>query len=316
MVNANVKLEDYNTKQGVYMIKNLTNNKCYIGSTVMTFSKRCEHHIWNLNKNSHKNSHLQNSWNKYGSENFEITILEICDKNLCLEREQYYLDTILFAQEFINEKNTLFQELGYNINPLATGTPNLSKETIEKRTKTFKKIVSKASEYYNQYKNGEIDLDDIPDEQINLVKGWLNTKIWNKGKTYDSTDHLKVSKTITKELLQAHKNTSERSRNKSPIIAVFDINYKFIGIWKSSKDLEEFSENSDFKFPLILKGRSKGKFLNSGNIMKQLKNNKPYKGLYFSIVPEESVKGSLKWGKYGELCDGNTVLTYSPYKAK
>lgn len=45
MINVNVKLEDYNTKQGVYMIKNLTNNKCYIGSTVMTFSKRCEHHI-------------------------------------------------------------------------------------------------------------------------------------------------------------------------------------------------------------------------------------------------------------------------------
>lgn len=74
---------------------------------------------------------------KYGENSFEYDILEICEKDQCLIREQYYLNTILFAQDYIDGIFDKFKELGYNINLLASGTPNLSKETIEKKVKLF-----------------------------------------------------------------------------------------------------------------------------------------------------------------------------------
>lgn len=47
--------------QGVYMFLNTINDKCYIGSTVMTFKKRFDNHVYHLRHNKHKNSHLQNA---------------------------------------------------------------------------------------------------------------------------------------------------------------------------------------------------------------------------------------------------------------
>ena len=154
------------TKTGVYIFKNSVNNKCYIGSTVMSFRKRMEHHVSLLRANSHKNSHFQAAWNKYGEDVFNFDILEICDKSDCLRREQYYLDNILFAKDYIDKKSDNFLELGYNINPIASGTPNLSSEVIKKRSNTFKKFIGSASEFYSKFKNLEIDYDDIPSLRI------------------------------------------------------------------------------------------------------------------------------------------------------
>jgi len=70
-------------KQGVYVIRCTESNKIYIGSTTMSFIKRYNHHFNQLENNKHKNSYLQNSYNKYGEESFEFDILEICDKTFC-----------------------------------------------------------------------------------------------------------------------------------------------------------------------------------------------------------------------------------------
>lgn len=114
-MNINIKNPKDLLLCGVYCIKNIKNNKLYIGSTTVQFVKRLNLHVWELNSNKHKNKYLQNSWNKYKEDSFIFEIIEICDKNKCLEREQYYIDTYKI------------QNL-YNINPLASGTPNLSKE--------------------------------------------------------------------------------------------------------------------------------------------------------------------------------------------
>ena len=60
----------------VYKIKNLVNNKVYIGSTVNTKNREYKH-FWMLNKGIHDNEHLQKSFNKYGSKNFVFEIVEI-----------------------------------------------------------------------------------------------------------------------------------------------------------------------------------------------------------------------------------------------
>lgn len=278
-------------KVGVYIIKCIISNKFYVGSTTMSFIKRYWHHCNQLEKNNHKNSYLQNSYNKYGKECFEFDILEICDRTFCLEREQ----------EWMNKTNCIDNEIGFNINPLASGTPNMSKETIEKRTNTMNIFRKECIIYYNQFKNCEIIFNDIPKKFQKTINSWTlvmnedgyfekSVEPWNKNKKYDTTDHLKVPKTITPELQQAWKNTSERAREKYPEINVFDKDMIFLGKWRSAKDLEEFSMTSENKLPI--KSRFSGterngvpvNVLQSVNINKSCKTNKPYKSLYFKYV--------------------------------
>lgn len=78
---------------GIYKITNLVNGKYYIGSAVNT-KGRFATHISQLNSGKHGNKYLQKAWDKYGKENFKFEVIEeIYDKNILLEREQFYLDT-------------------------------------------------------------------------------------------------------------------------------------------------------------------------------------------------------------------------------
>jgi group I intron endonuclease len=78
-------------KSGIYKILNKSNGKFYIGSAVNIFH-RWQTHLWRLNKNIHGNKHLQNSWNKHGSDVFEFQILEYCEVFQLIDREQYWID--------------------------------------------------------------------------------------------------------------------------------------------------------------------------------------------------------------------------------
>lgn len=49
----------------VYCIENIVNNKKYIGQSI-DFDFRKKTHLKKLKTNTHGNSHLQSSWNKYG----------------------------------------------------------------------------------------------------------------------------------------------------------------------------------------------------------------------------------------------------------
>ena len=76
---------------GIYKITNLVNNKVYIGQTIENFQKRYWHHVWKLNKQIHDNKYLQNSWNKYGEDNFEFSVVEIVSKEEIDSREKYWI---------------------------------------------------------------------------------------------------------------------------------------------------------------------------------------------------------------------------------
>jgi len=88
---------------GIYCIKNNKNNKRYIGKSKNTH-KRILLHLRELKTNTHENSHFQNSWNKYGEENFEVFILKECSEKELNETEIYY----------IKKFNTRNSKYGYN----------------------------------------------------------------------------------------------------------------------------------------------------------------------------------------------------------
>lgn len=78
-------------KSGIYKITNTKNGKLYIGSSAY-INRRGTDHFYKLLKNTHANRHLQAAYNKYGKENFEFEIIQYCDSDKLIEREQFWID--------------------------------------------------------------------------------------------------------------------------------------------------------------------------------------------------------------------------------
>ena len=86
-------LKENKNKSGIYMWKNLTNDKCYIGSAV-NLSKRLSYYYSTtyMEKELNRgNSHIYSALLKNDYSNFSLTILEYCEPEQCIEREDYYL---------------------------------------------------------------------------------------------------------------------------------------------------------------------------------------------------------------------------------
>jgi len=79
---------------GIYKIRNIINDDCYIGSASYTFNKRWNTHKHQLKNNKHHSIILQRAWNKYGENNFKFEIIECCEPSECLIKEQHYLDNL------------------------------------------------------------------------------------------------------------------------------------------------------------------------------------------------------------------------------
>lgn len=76
----------------IYRIRNVVNNKFYVGSTINTES-RFKAHRRRLRAGNHQSPHMQAAWNKYGEECFKFEVLmHIEDVNELLSVEQVWLD--------------------------------------------------------------------------------------------------------------------------------------------------------------------------------------------------------------------------------
>lgn len=76
---------------GVYLIRQISRDRAiYIGSSIQ-LSQRIRKHISRLNRNAHPNQKLQNTWNKYGAEDFEFSILEECVPGDRIAREEFWM---------------------------------------------------------------------------------------------------------------------------------------------------------------------------------------------------------------------------------
>lgn len=134
-------------KSGIYVIKNNTNNKIYVGKTVNIY-RRIKWHVSALNtKDSNENRHLINSWHKYGRDNFTYYVVEYID---CDDRIE--LDLMLKEKElyWMKELNTLNPNLGYNLRYDSESGMKVSNETREKLRKATLKRYKNKSERIKQ----------------------------------------------------------------------------------------------------------------------------------------------------------------------
>jgi group I intron endonuclease len=120
-----VELIDNHTS-GIYQIENTINGKKYIGQAVDLYERNYRE-LTALKGGYFTNKHLQNSWNKYGSESFELTILV----DGCEESE---LDDLEIANILLHDATDT--DYGYNKTEGGNGGRPVE-ETKEKISKTL-----------------------------------------------------------------------------------------------------------------------------------------------------------------------------------
>lgn len=98
--------------KGIYLILNIHTGKYYVGQTV-NLEKREKCHFCALKSNRHENDHLQKSFNKYGIDVFDFSILE--------QDENFSQEELNLLEEFYVKKFNSFYN-GYNLTLGGSGT--------------------------------------------------------------------------------------------------------------------------------------------------------------------------------------------------
>jgi group I intron endonuclease len=78
-------------KCGVYQILCIVSGKSYVGSSRQMYTRWSQHRT-KLRSLKHASPRLQQAWNKHGEAKFVFSILEECEQDKLLGREQFYID--------------------------------------------------------------------------------------------------------------------------------------------------------------------------------------------------------------------------------
>ena len=93
---------DSTSNSGIYIIRNTITKQFYIGSAALIKRRWCEH-ISQLKRGVHHNQKVQNNWNEFGEKSFTFGVLETCDRNMILIREQIYLNIFMKIPSCLND---------------------------------------------------------------------------------------------------------------------------------------------------------------------------------------------------------------------
>lgn len=185
-------------KLGIYKIENKDTGKVYIGSATNIESRWYQHKRL-LNNNKHHSIKLQNSVNKHGIESFIFEIIEECEKNILIEREQYWIDVLNSYNE------------GYNSRPVADsplGT-ECSNETKKKISEFHKKRIRKPHTEETKKKLSEYFIGKVGPNKGKKMSEETKKKISDskKGKTSNrkGSSHTEESKRKMSEIRKGTK---------------------------------------------------------------------------------------------------------------
>ena len=192
-------MTNYN-KSGIYWIRNFTTGKYYVGSAV-NISIRFTSHRSRLNRNVHGNPYLQSAWNKYGEKTFEFKILECCEKEKLIEREQYWID-----QTRCYEK-----EIGYNVRKVAESNFGIE-WSIETKNRMAKSQTGRKHSIETRAKMSVSQTGRIVTDKMKLIQS-----ITHKGNTYRLGKTSSEESKIKNRLSHLGKKASEETKAKMSI---------------------------------------------------------------------------------------------------
>jgi len=193
-------------------------NRIYIGST-SNFPIRVRKHINELNRNVHHNPYLQNSWNKYGKDNFRFDILEYDVKNQ-YATEQLYLNDL--STNNIKCFNLSFEagSGGGDSKRIESFVLDLKGNIIGEYKGIYNAFRSVGSSYHNNY-----NTDSVVNRKYRIVTKdfYINNQeiisTWDKHVKSEMTIHKSINKANSKMVSATindrdytFKNASEASR--------------------------------------------------------------------------------------------------------
>ena len=167
-----------NTKiSGIYLIRNMINGKCYVGSSI-NIATRWDNHRYHLRTGTHRNIHLQRAWNEYTEAAFEFTVIEPCIEAVLLIREDVWMtyhhstDRAFGYNLATAERHMHAVETKAKMAAAHTGKPShpQSQETRAKQAAASKAMWAKRSRMVSQASR----------DKMSAAKVGKST--WNKGK--------------------------------------------------------------------------------------------------------------------------------------
>lgn len=200
-----------NDKMCVYAIRNIKNEKHYIGITSMTMKFRTVAHLCSLRGNRHTNEYLQNAYNKYGEESFEI---------ITLYRDANSLESLQQMEAVYCELyNSHDSDFGYNLG--AVGVVNKMSASTKEKMKIVQIERWKDQSLRDEYRfrmNGSVGIKHT-EQTKKILSDKANARIKENG---DLRNHFKNITPESKErgrlkrigLLSGNKNPASQ-----PVIA-------------------------------------------------------------------------------------------------
>lgn len=219
-------------KVGVYTITNLITNKIYVGSTKNSFYERWRLHFKSLKNNNHHSKKLQFSVNKYGLNNFKFEILEITEREIANNIEQYWLNIL----------NPI--KLGYNVSYSVNGGCFGCKMSELNKLK-----ISKAN------KNNKHHLNHKHEEDVKLK---IKTTLKNFYK--ENSDRVNYLKNIRKENMIKLNRGKNKDIKKKPIIQLDLISGEKIKEWDSAKSAGIFLGKDSSPITAVCRGKGKSSY--------------------------------------------------------
>ena len=236
---------------GIYLIRNLINNKIYIGQS-SDIKRRWQEHLRSAQPNKYakksirdSNAPLHLAMQKYGIKNFSINILECCQK----EKLNY------FEKKWIQLLNANDKHLGYNLTEGGQFNFVLKGEKHSQAKLTQKDV----NEIKDLLKNTKISLGEISKKYNNISKS--NLSMINQGKIWkDENTNYPIRKTeygnqgeknprakfTEEQVLEIRQKYSKGARlkelqeeysvyaSKSAVKAiVYGESYKYLPIWSN-----------------------------------------------------------------------------------
>lgn len=280
------------SNSGVYQIKSKLDGRLYVGSSVDVYVRWREHKYNAMNHNLKIKQVICRAIEKYGEENFEWSIIELCDPDVLIEREQYWLDILTPFTD--NGK-------GFNVRKVADSNVGIirtdeskAKQRISAKGKTRSEQTrrrmsenwreKRSKEYFENLSlrvrgdNNPAKRPDVKDKISKSMKGrtWKHDEErvkrhseLRRGRTYTAEQRQRMS-----DAQQKNKTRSVEAKEKFSLAQRkhYQITKPDGSIFVMySKELKEYCANNSLTY---------------SNLISTAKNNKSYKGGWYVRVIE------------------------------
>jgi group I intron endonuclease len=222
----------YKKLSGIYCIKNLTNQKKYIGSTTH-FQKRFSKHLFELKNGYHPSLHLQNSYEKYGSNSFEFTVVEIISKNI----QNFEPKLLRTENKYIKYFKSNDKRFGYNLRISAESNFGITHSPKAKTRIKGKKLSEETKKRMSLSRQGikhhsaKLTVKDVKLIKVLISQGYrniniaqyfkINKSVVNDIKNNGSWSSVKITEEDINDFKNAEMNIPKQSRlNNNQVLTI------------------------------------------------------------------------------------------------